>query len=105
MTSAWTLPLIRIELDNLPLGCDFALAADDGARLFGTNDAASRLVSVFAASHGCRVVFKSNELVFQKRLQSVEAVPAGEAGAVECFPPLCAPPEYASDDYPAASCH
>lgn len=104
MTSAWTLPLIRIELDNLPLGCEFILALDDAASLFGANDSASQLISVFAGSHGCRAVFRHNELVFQKRLPSPAPASFDEPGQVECFPPPCAPPRPASDDYPAANC-
>jgi hypothetical protein len=104
MASAWTLPLIRIELDGLPLGCEFILESDDAARLFGASDAASRLVSIFAASHGCRAVFRRNELVFQKRLQSGTPAPADELGSVECFPPLCPPPRPSSDDYPSVNC-
>lgn len=104
MTSAWTLPLIRVELDNLPLGCAFILALDDATALFGANDSASRLISVFAGSHGCRALFRRNELVFQKRLPSAAPAAVDQPEQVECFPPLCAPPRLASDDYPAASC-
>lgn len=104
MASAWTLPLIRIELDNLPLGCEFILAWDEAAGLFGANDSASRLISIFAASHGCRAAFRLNELVFQKRLPSGVPVRTEQPGSVECFQPLCAPSRPASDDYPAANC-
>ena len=45
MTSAWTLSLIRIALDNLPLGGEFILALDDARGLFGANDSASRRTS------------------------------------------------------------
>lgn len=104
MASAWTLPLIRIELDSLPLGCQFSLDLDDAARLFGASDAASRLVSIFAASHGCRAVFRRNELVFRKRLQGGAPAPTDALGSVECFPPLCPPPRPGSDDHPSANC-
>jgi len=104
MASALTLPLIRIELDNLPLGCEFILAWDEAAGLFGANDSASRLISIFAASHGCRAAFRLNELVFQKRLPTGVSVRTEQPGSIECFPPLCAPPRPASDDYPAANC-
>lgn len=103
MASAWTLPLIRIELDSLPLGCEFNLDLDDATRLFGASDSASRLVSIFAASHGCRAIFRRNELVFRKRLQSGALAPNDGFSPVECFPPLCPPPRPGSDDYPSAA--
>jgi hypothetical protein len=96
--------LIRIELDSLPLGCEFILESDDAARLFGSSDTASRLVSIFAASHGCRAIFRRDELVFRKRLQSGTPVSTDEFSPVECFPPLCPRPRPSSDDYPSVNC-
>lgn len=104
MTSAWTLPLVRIALDNLPIGRAFILARDDAARLFGATDSATRLISVFGGSHGCRAVFKRDELVFHKRLPSPAPAPMDEPSPVEYFPPLFSPPRPASDHHPAANC-
>ena len=104
MASEWTLPLIQIELDGMPLGCDFILAPDDTERLFGTNNAAARRIANFAAGHGCRAIFRRNDLVFQKRVQSGPRVSAADTDALECFPPLYAPAEPAGDDYPPADC-
>jgi hypothetical protein len=103
MASEWTLPLIEIELDGMPLGCDFILAPDDTTRLFGVNSAAARRIAHFAAGHGCRAIFRRNDLVFQKRVTSAVPAPADPA-SVECFPPLCDAPRPTSDDYPPTDC-
>jgi hypothetical protein len=103
MASEWTLPLIQIELDGLPLGCDFILAPDDTERLFGTNGASAPRIAHFASGHGCRAIFRRNELVFQKRVAGAVTA-AIDAASVECFPSLCDAPRPASDDYPPADC-
>ena len=104
MSSEWTLPLIEAELDSLPLGCDFILAPDDAARLFGTSGAATRQIANFATAHGCRADTRGDELVFRKRLPpaSQDAVP--DPAAVECFPPFAPPPSPSGDDHPGAAC-
>jgi hypothetical protein len=104
MASEWTLPLIRIELDGLPFGCDFILAPDDTERLFGMNSAAARRIATFAAGHGCRAIFRRKELVFQKRVQPSAPTEPLDPSSVECFPPLCDAPRPTSDDYPPADC-
>ncbi len=104
MASEWTLPLIQIELDGLPLGCDFILAADDTERLFGMNSAAARRITNFAVGHGCRAIFRRNDLVFQKRVQAGPPASAAESDSLECFPPLGAPPQSTGDDHPPADC-
>jgi hypothetical protein len=103
MASEWTLPLIQIELDHLPPGCDFILSSDDTERLFGTNSAAADRIAQIATGHGCRAIFRRNELVFQKRVASAMTA-AVDPASVECFPPLCHAPRPASDDYPPADC-
>lgn len=104
MSSDWTLPLIQAELDGLPLGCDFILAPDDTARLFGTGRAAARRVKTFAAALGCRADFRGNELVFQRRLPPAPQDAVVDLLAVECFPPACPPPSPSGDDHPGAGC-
>lgn len=104
MSSEWTLPLIQAELDGLPLGCDFILAQDDTARLFGRSSAATRRITSFAAAHGCRAGFRGNELVFRKRLPPAVQDAVVDPAAVECFPPICPPPSPSGDDHPGAGC-
>ena len=105
MSSEWTLPLIQTELDGLPLGCDFILAADDTERLFGVNSAASRRIANFAAGHGCRAIFRRSDLIFQKRVQGSTPMLAADLAQVECFPPLCAPDRPSGDDHPPVDSH
>lgn len=104
MASDWTLPLIQIELDGLPLGCDFILAPDDTQRLFGVNNAAARRIANFAAGHGCRAIFRQKDLVFQKRVQASAPIEPLDPSSVECFPPQCPPPSSCEDDHPGADC-
>lgn len=104
MSSEWTLPLIRLELDGLPLGCDFILALEDTERLFGKRGAAARRIASFAAGHGCRAIFRRNELVFEKRVQPLTQEPAADPDPVDCFPPAGPSPLPASDDHPGPGC-
>lgn len=104
MASEWTLELIRVELDNLPLGCDFILAADDTARLVGMSGTAQRRNAAFAATHGCRAVIRDGQLIFQKRFPARMPEDAPDRLPAEAFPPSSRPPGGACDDFPSANC-
>ncbi len=105
MASEWTLPLLKAELDQLPLGCDFILGPDDVERLFGTGGATARQLASFAISHGCHAAFRGGELVFQKRLQRAAFEPAFGFSPVECYPPVGPATCPAADDHPGPGCH
>ncbi len=103
MSSEWTLPLIQVELEGLPIGCDFILDPDDVARLFGRGSGAVERAAHFAAPNGCRAALKADEMVFRK-CQPADSSASPDLDAVGCFPAMCAPRQPTSDDFPPAGC-
>ena len=105
MVSAWTLPLIRMELEMLPRGCDFLLDNDDVARLFGAEEEDAGRIATFAASHGCAAKPGQGRVAFRRLAEEAGATATGNARVVECFPPCGPTPHPNSDDHPGPDCH
>ncbi len=104
MVSAWSLPLIRMELEMLPRDCDFLLDAGDAARLFGADEGAATRITAFAAGHGCDAKFGMGRVTFRK-LANLPASPAdSDPSPVECFPPSGPAPRRNNDDHPGPDC-
>jgi hypothetical protein len=104
MVSAWTLPLIRMELEMLPRNCDFLLDAADAARLFGGDEHAEARIAFFAAGHGCTATAGKDRVAFRKRADQQVSVADADVGPAECFPACGPAPRINCDDHPGPDC-
>jgi hypothetical protein len=104
MVSAWTLPLIRMELEMLPPNCDFLLDAADAARLFGIDEHAAARIAFFAADHGCSATPGKDRVAFRKRADLAVSVADADIVPVECFPACGPAPRINRDDHPGLDC-